>query len=387
MKFYAQQGNHYWFINEVAAAGHLDGVVIPSSYPVAPTYLESLRELGKELVLDPQTYKLGHAQGSRTQRFERTIDEQTMTLARLRDPDERERLVARVVGVAAEIRPDILVSPYFYARSVEQPWFQGSLELAELTREYAERERLGSRVFAGVFVAGSEVKEAEARDRLLTRITGRDIDGVYFIVDPEQNDNAPILDGDLIHGLRESGTILRDNGVEVIVAYTDMVGLGLLAFTGASFASGIRNSLRKLRVSDQFRAAPRHMQAPAKRCYAASLLNNIRVTGELATVVRLGLDQHVKCGCEFCNSMLTRYDYRNEGTFSNDLASKHFMAAVSEEVRRFRRLPEAMRAEAFLERLEAAQQSYEELLRAGVHFDRDSGRRHLSVWQDAFTRS
>lgn len=388
MKFYAQQGNQYWFIEEVAAAGHLDGVVVPSSYSIATTYLASLRELGKEIVLDPQTYKLGHADASRTRRFVRTMGDQTMTLARLRDRHERDELVAGVVSAAVEMEPDVLVGPYFYAsRSVDEPWFQASLELAEQTSDLIERERVACSVFAGVFVASSEVKNEVPRDRLLTRITGRDIRGVYLLVDPEQNDSAPTCDGDLIYGLRECASVLRDNRIQLIIGYTDMIGLGLLAYAGASFASGIRNSLRKLRASHQFRVAPRHVRAPAKRCYAPALLNSIRVTGELSSLVRLRQDQHIRCGCGFCDAMLSRYDPRNEGTFSIDLANKHLLAAISVEVGRMRGLPDSRRPQAFLDELVAAEGAYEDLRRAGVHFERDSGARHLSVWQEAFTRS
>ena len=373
MPFLAQAGHESFYLPELVRNNDLEGIILQISHGGLAA-LACVREWGGMVLVDPQTYRLGDPNVKLTKSME------SLPLVGLwpgepglRDASRRASFVEAVLQNQIEMGATDLISPYLYVEDAAGPALHYTLEMAEDCRRIVGGSR---RVWAGLYVAGGELKRPRRRDQLLNLVTSSSIDHIYLIVDPEQAGNGPVSDVDLIRALRHVVRVLEANNIRVMLGYSDPVGLLLMADGLTAFASGVRASLRRLRMAAQRRGGgggrPAH-----KRYYVPRLMNFIRVDTELrAATPRLVAGGALLCQCRYCRTGLPAVDPTN--------ADRHFVARLTEDARRLAGMDLADRSPEVRRLIQDASEAYEALEEAGVNLAGDSGADHVQAWQRAF---
>jgi hypothetical protein len=259
---------------------------------------------------------------------------------------------------------------------VSGPALEGTLDMAEDCLQIVGKSR---RVWAGMYVAGGELKRQQRRDQLLNSLTASSIDHCYLIVDPEQAGSGPISDQDLIRALRQVVRVLEGNDIHVMLGYSDPVGLLLMADGLSAFASGVRASLRRLRMAAQRRGGGGG-RAPYARYYVPRLMNFVRVDTELRpTLALLSHAPAPVCHCRYCTGSLL-----SGGQFDSANAHRHYIARLTEDARSMSAADERSRAGEVQRLIQEAAGAYQVLEQAGIALSSDSGPDHVRAWMSAF---
>ena len=378
MPFLAQAGHEHFYLPELLTNNDLEGLVLQIAHG-GPSGLGYLTSRGGVVLVDPQTYKLADPNVSLTQRMESLpFGGLWPGGTGLRDAARRVPFVQEVLQTQLEMGATDLISPYLFVEDASGPALEHTLEMAEDCRQIVGTSR---RVWAGLYVAGSELKRPQRRDQLLNLVTSSSIDHCYLIVDPEQAGNGPISDEGLIRALRHVVRVLELNDIRVMLGYSDPVGLLLMADGLSAFASGVRASLRRLRIAAQRRGGgggrPAH-----RRYYVPRLMNFVRVDTELRpTIARLTESGTFVCQCRYCQTNLPALA---AGQFDSANAHRHFVARLTEDARALssmdlaERLPEVRRV------IQGAAAAYDRLAEAGIDLSGDSGADHVRAWQKVF---
>jgi hypothetical protein len=376
--FLVQAGHEQFYLPELIRNGDLEGVVLQIAHG-APWNLGDLSSRQGVILVDPQTYRLADANVRLTKRM---AAQPFVALwpgaAGFRDVARRVHFVERTLQSQLEMGATDLISPYLFVEDTSGPALEHTLEMAEDCRQIVGTSR---RVWAGVYVAGSELKRPQRRDQLLNLVTSSSIDHCYLIVDPEQAGSGPISDEDLIRALRHVVRALEANGIRVMLGYSDPVGLLLMADGLSAFASGVRASLRRLRMAAQRRGGgggrPPHM-----RYYVPQLMNFVRVDTELRpTVARLTVGGASLCQCRYCQTNLPGL---SSGQFDGANALRHFVARLTDDARAISSMGLAQRLPQVRRLIQDAGAAYEGLAKAGIALAGDSGADHVRAWQKVF---
>jgi len=375
MPFLVQAGREQFYLPELIRNNDLEGIVLQIAHG-GPGNLAALRSHGALVLVDPQTYKLADPNVSLTKGME---DQPFVPLwpgePGLGDAARRAAFVEKTLETELKMEASDLISPYVFVEDATGRALEYTLEMAEDSRRIAA----GSwRVWAGIFVAGSELKRQRRREQLLNSITSSSIDHCYLVVDPEQAGSGPISDEHLIGALRHVVQVLETNDIRVMLGYSDPVGLLLMADGLSAFASGVRASLRRLRMSAQRGGGGG--RAPYARYYVPALMNFVRVDTELRpTIARLGQSGTAICGCRYCRAgVLARPQ------FDGADGHRHFLARLTEDARSISNLPAGSRLPEVRRLIRQAGDAYEGLEQAGIALSGDSGPDHVRAWQRVF---
>jgi len=376
MSFLVQAGREHFYLPELIGNNDLEGIIVQVAHG-GPGNLAALGLGGALVLVDPQTYKLADA----NVRLTRSMEAQPFVPlwpggTGLRDAARRAAFVERTLETELDMGATDLISPYVFVEDATGRALEYTLQMAEDSRRIAGASR---RVWAGVFVAGSELKRQRRRDQLLNSVTSSSIDHCYLVVDPEQAGSGPISDEDLIRALRHVVQVLESNDIRVMLGYSDPVGLLLMADGLSAFASGVRASLRRLRMAAQRRGGGGG-RAPYARYYVPTLMNFVRVDTELRpTIARLGQAGTPICGCRYCRGgVLAR------AHFDSADGDRHFLARLTEDARCISSLAAGSRLPEVRRLIRQAADAYEGLEQAGIALSGDSGPDHVRAWQKVF---
>jgi hypothetical protein len=361
---------------DLVANNDLEGLILQISHG-GFAGLASVKQWGGMVLVDPQTYKLGDANVTLT-RSMASLPFVTLWPGEVRDPSRRTSFVEAVLDKQVEMGATDLISPYLYVEDASGPALLNTLEMAEDSRRIVGTSR---RVWAGLYVTGSELKRPRRRDQFLNLVTSSSIDHSYLIVDPEQAGNGPISDVELIRGLRQVVRVLESNDIRVMLGYSDPLGLLLMGDGLTAFASGVRASLRRLRMAAQRRKGGGGHQAH-KRYYVPQLMNFVRVDTELTpTVAGLAAGGATVCQCRYCRGNLPAVAAAKLHPADAD---RHFVARLTGDARRLAAMNVADRNQEVRRLVQEASEAYEKLADAGVTLSSDSGADHVQAWQKAF---
>jgi hypothetical protein len=376
MPFLVQAGHEQFYLPELIRNNDLEGIILQIAHG-GPGNVAALRSQGALVLVDPQTYKLADPNVSLTRRME---EQPFVPLwsgeAGLRDAARRAAFVEKTLEAEVEMGASDLISPYVLVEDATGRALEYTLEMAEDARKIAGGSR---RVWAGIFVAGSELKRQRRREQLLNSVTSSSIDHCYLVVDPEQAGNGPISDEHLIGALRHVVQVLESNDIRVMLGYSDPVGLLLMADGLSAFASGVRASLRRLRMAAQRRGGGGG-RTPYARYYVPALMNFVRVDTELRpTIARLGQSGTAICGCRYCRGgVLARPQ------FDSADGARHYVARLTEDARSVSAVNQADRIVEVRRLIREAGDAYQVLDQAGIALGGDSGPDHVRAWMKAF---
>jgi hypothetical protein len=378
MPFLAQAGHEHFYLPELVGNNDLEGIILQVAHG-GPAALTHLRDRGGMVLVDPQTYKLADANVRLTDRM-RSLPFAALWPGEtgIRDAARRVPFVQGALQAQLEMGATDLISPYLFIEDASGPALDYTLEMAEDCRQIVGTSR---RVWAGLYVAGSELKRPRRRDQLLNLVTSSSIDHCYLIVDPEQAGNGPISDEDLIRALRHVVQVLESNDIRVMLGYSDPVGLLLMADGLSAFASGVRASLRRLRMAAQRRGGGGGRPAHT-RYYVPRLMNFVRVDTELRpTIARLVESGAFLCECRYCRTNLPAVA---AGQFDAANGHRHFVARLTEDARALSSMDLAERLPEVRRLIQDASEAYERLAEVGVGLSGDSGADHVQAWQKVF---
>lgn len=222
-----------------------DGIVIEPRSKDRVSEFMALTDVGvTERMIDPCTYlsrspvehrpayiqKQDYGRGSIPTGFSSSLD--------------RETYCASVLDMQIEAAPSAVLAPYFYAANGESTWIAESLRCASATADLLERrapDRDGvlERVWTTVAVAQSWLTHSDARDQLMTMLTSQPIDTLHLLVRTTQPSFAPLGDGDVLNGLIDLLSVMREFGVPVILGRRASEGLLGLALGAAGWTTGV----------------------------------------------------------------------------------------------------------------------------------------------------
>jgi len=374
MPFLVQVGYERFYLPELIANGDLEGIILQVAHAGLPG-VEGLARQGAMVLVDPQTYKLADANVRITKKMG---SERFVALwprnSGLRNNARRASFVEATVERELEMGATDVISPYLFVEDLAGPALEVTLQMAEESRALVGKSK---RVWAGLYVAGTELKRQQHRDQFLNSLTASSIDHCYLIVDPEQGGSGPLADDDLIRALRHVVRVLETNDIRVMLGYSDPVGLLLMGDGLSAFASGVTASLRRLQIASQ--RAGSHPRRPAHpRYYLPQLMNFVRVDNEMRpALARLSRAGRAVCGCKYCSGNL-----RPGTQFDSADACRHFVAHLTDDARS---LSNSTNRRAHVLRLiNEAAGAYDLLDQAGITFSGDSGPDHIESWSRVF---
>jgi serine/threonine-protein kinase len=190
------------------------------------------------------------------------------------DPDARDAWCRTVWNATIDFGADTLISPYFYAGEGELNWVRESLACADLFRGYAPEANTPPAIWSGVLVHAAWLANDNARDQMLTALTGQPIETLHILVHTTQPSFAPLADTAVLRGFRDLFTVMHDAESSVVVGRRASSGLLLLALGADGWTTGIQGGLMN--------GAPHPEEdtgggAPLDRIYVPRLLNMVRL--------------------------------------------------------------------------------------------------------------
>lgn len=285
-------------------------------------------------------------------------------------------LAASILGWQARLKVDALISPYLRLErwTATPPQDLGrTIALVTESIAIARRDWPDFPLLAGIAVPYANFMSAGQRSEILTALTGFNPppDGVYFIV------QGGAIDAAFLAVLKDTGTVLRNAGLEAILAYGGPELVPLLA--SGSWDAVVTGPSQSHR-SPTFKLAT---GGPSPRdryqwVLATRLLENLR--DERLARVAANDRSLVMCGCDACAQIIT-----TAGTVQYDAASAadHYAAATTRVVAWLRRLDATARAKALSDDLTAAITSAERIDQIRPVTARLNVRRRLEEWKAA----
>lgn len=231
-----------------------------------------------ERVIDPCTFLSRSLTEHRPVYFQNQDYGRGSVLTGFRSADERETYCASVLDMQLKATPSSVLAPYFYAGSGESTWVAESLRCASTTTELLERrapEREGvlEPVWTTVAVAQSWLTHSDARDQLMTMLTSQPIDTLHLLVRTAQQSFTPLGDGDVLAGLADVLSVMREFGVPVILGRRASEGLLGLALGADGWTTGVSGV--QMNMSSHPESAPERGGAAQDRVYVPQLLTNV----------------------------------------------------------------------------------------------------------------
>lgn len=254
--------------------------------------------------------------------------------------------------------PDIAIAPYFYAGEGELTWIRESLACARVFADFAsEVGEDAPQVWSTVLVHSNWLADDDARDQLLTALTGQPMQGLYVLVHTSQPSFGPLSDTAVLRGFRDLFEVMREAGVPVVVGKRASSGILLLALGADGWSSGV--------AANQMNSAP-HPESdsdgglPLDRVYVPKLLNLITLPTFVLmsqadpTLLELGTD-------EFSRLAASNPDLDALSTADRILLLQHNLVAQRAQVLELSAMPAGQRISLVRGWIEGAMTGYRAL--------------------------
>jgi len=283
----------------------------------------------------------------------------------------RSRFVTQTLRAQAAAGRDVLISPWLiYGTSGNKRELQVTLDLAARAQVHPLTE--GRTLLAGFEATEAIFADKAQRDAMLDEITELEGAPIYLrmttpatLTGRRQYDNEHA-----IAGLRAAIEALSENGHPVLLPQTGLAGWLMLPYGGLCFGAGIPGTLQRspMPVASSGGGGG---QPPLQWYFEPQLLGFVRADelGDLARVAGA-----TTCDCPYCTA---RPPAPGAG-FDPSSADKHFLwwcVRLADEVRQA-----TDRAATVRRRVEAAEQHWRAVQRAGVVRDDRSQPTHLGAW-------
>lgn len=149
-----------------------------------------------------------------------------------------------VLTFQLDANPGAVMAPYFYAGSAERTWITESLRCAQVTADLQEQmaAQRGGQIeplWTTVAVRYQWLASDADRDELMTMLTAQPIHTLHLLVHTTQGSFATLGDAQVLAGLADLLTVMRDAGVPVVLGRRGPEGLLGLVLGAAGWTVGV----------------------------------------------------------------------------------------------------------------------------------------------------
>ncbi|MFO0966104.1 MAG: hypothetical protein U0793_11050 [Gemmataceae bacterium] len=374
-------------IDDALAAGTVGGVILAPRNEKPDNLAACMRTLANghdcELLIDPQIYVSAFAPANTRflteyNYFHGGLSASDFTLRRIRT------LVAEAIDFQVSSGVTSILSPTVLFDSFTDRWFQIALNLADASLEYHAGLYGETPLLLG-FVLAEEALAAELEvNRFLDTVTqdGWGMQGFYLVVSRHEGTYNQDCDSSRLANLLYAVHVLGHvNSLRVVLGYTDFLGIPLRAVGASAFACGWSQGLRQF-VRKNFLQRPPGGQPARDRYSSGPLLNSIFLQ-ELQDIFEVGRLDDVLSGVDL-DEVITSATSPQAASWNLAVSQQHHWQTLHALDTA---LPGAVRQRVthVMGLIRAAQGLYALLERAGVTFERYTGKDHLANWSRALS--
>jgi hypothetical protein len=299
-----------------------------------------------------------------------------LTRGRFIAPLDIQQYVSDVIDYQLPLGLDRIISPTVFFSDFTDPWSQIALSMAQQSTVLGAGQ--AQPLLLSLVFDETALRNRTALNDFLDIISVWDVEGFYLVIRRNDTTYQAFSDDLILKNLMYLTYVLAEvNDFEIVLGYSDFVGLLLHAVGAEATGTGWYNTLRQFSLA---RFQPATGGRPARPRYTSdALLNSILVVPELAAIYQRGrLPQVIAT---------TAYD----GTLANgnpanaawppDVACLHHWEVLSRLAAEVATQGSvAASLDRLQERIQQAVATYNLLLTAGIPFEVATGQRELDVW-------
>jgi len=325
--FLHDTSNSYKVIDKYLAGGAGDlpsGVIV--SMPQGNKRVQALKKQGLEVLIDPLTHRLPHPLSSNSDLKKRLGYKKKVVIDSTRVQQDLVSLTDKVLNAQQDATSFIL--PYFAIETVDDNFVAINKQVWRDGPAQAKAIDGSKKVYGGVAIASSIIKQSASVDRLINLIFSKyPLDGFYVVFEAPDDKPKTIDSREYLEGMQKITSALKSMG-DVVIGYADTAYL--FTANGVDIAMGWSNSKRRFLYSHELKGEksgflPQEYD-PKLLYYVSALTTFIKGEDELESIYKFAPSGSIDCACGNCTS-LTPYDGKTPKDL--ELAELHYYKAVS----------------------------------------------------------
>lgn len=379
--FYVQMGsNDHTITKELFDNGIGHGAIM------SPRHLEpnKLNEVannfllrGKEIYFDPQLYnpKYQHIGGYPGLGNETVSDFMNFRF--------RSSAFSEQLDYQNSINVSDFIIPSPYITQISNEWLNFLNQAAIFSLKWRNEKKSSKGILLTLSFSYSLIENNEARQRLLERITGIEVDGFYIVCQPPDGDIF-ITSQPFLYGLLDLIFRLKQNRFKVILGYSCYHAILSFPLGVDGFCSGGFNNRRSFNIEEfEDEEDEEYVQrGPKPRFWSIELLSRIKYPDEADLLFNSGLWRNMGANC-YSNILFdNQLPSSKVAVWKRKASFQHYLTscfAISEQYIGLNRL---QRIEKLRNSINNAIARYDQIRRSRVRLGIDSQGRHLQVWND-----
>lgn len=298
MAIYAQQG--YGKSDKISRGiedGNISGIVL-SPKDENPTKMQEYINyiMGKykdvEIIFDPQFYVSTISPAKEGNLLKYDYFKPNLNRANFMKHSDILEYIVKTIDYQYNLNLDKIVSPTIIVDDFNDPWSQIALTMAQEAEAYNLTKPGSKPLLVSICFNETALKNSQAVNQYLDMLSLLDVAGFYISVRREEKNSALEIEPNILSKLMYFNYILSYiNEYEVILGYTDFVGIPLYCTGIKSISTGWFNGSKQFTLS-KFQPSTGGRR-PLARYTSKELLNCILQIPELQTTFDLGMIKSV----------------------------------------------------------------------------------------------
>lgn len=330
--------NSYKVLNNYLGGGYGD---LPTGVVVGMTQGENrvkdLKRLGIEVIVDPLTYRLPHALASNSDLKKKLGYKKKVLLDSTRIRRDVEVIIRKVLRAQAEATHFLL--PYFAIESLDDNFVDINKLVWRIGPDIAAEIDDSKKVYGGIAVAQSIVKQPVAVDKLVNLLLGKySLNGFYLVFEAPDDKPKTIDSSDFLEGVRKLMYIFGSMG-DVIVGYSDVSYL--FVGSGIGVSVGWSSAKRRFLYSHELKGEKTGFMSPEYDpkllYYIPKLITFVKGEEEAEAIYKFAPSGELDCACDSCEALLP-FDGRSPKDL--ELAELHYYQAITHQLSGLKANPE-----------------------------------------------
>lgn len=334
-----------------------------------------------KIIFDPQFYYSTYIDGTYKKLTDIDYFPGHINLSDLRSFRNINHYVSSTLDFQVKIGLNLLVSPTILIPNFSDRQAQISLNLADEAAAYSKE--LGKELLVSLVFKESALNETNNVNEFLNELTMLNVKGFYITVarsnvnyDQNFDDNTSLTN--LLTMIYSLGEI---NEYEVVMGYSDIIGLLYLTVGASYISTGWHNSSKKF--TEQQRILPvSGGRQPRERYTSLPLLNSIRMTEMDAIHRQFNNDNFNAYLSNAFNDNIIKTGTPSDG-WNRNLGHIQHWSSLNKYINEISEMDIEERLEFMENSISNAKGLYRFLYNNAVQLDSSSSGRHLSIWEEA----